>query len=94
MKPYAIVLALAALMTAPAAIAGERWVTLKVDGMDCAACPFIIKQSLSRVDGVIDVSVSYAKKDARVRFDDDKTGVAALTEATAGVGFPSRAVAE
>jgi mercuric ion binding protein len=34
--------------------------------------------------------VSYPEKTAVVTFDDARTTVAALTQATAGVGFPSR----
>ncbi len=42
---------------------------------------------------MLDVAVSYAEQTAVVRFDDSKTAVAALTRATAGVGFPSELLA-
>lgn len=70
------------------ALAEEQTVTLRVD-MWCASCPFIVKRSLEQVKGVIDVAVSYREQTAVVRFDEDKTTVAALTEATASIGFPS-----
>jgi mercuric ion binding protein len=38
------------------------------------------------------VAVSFKKKRATVTFDDNKTNVAALTAATANVGFPSRVI--
>ena len=38
------------------------------------------------------VAVSFKKKTAVVAFDDSKTNVAALTAATANVGFPSRVI--
>lgn len=85
--PVALVVAVVFIGTA--AIAAQRTVTLAVDGMTCASCPYIVKQSLSRVPGVERVEVSYAEKRAVVTFDDTKTDVAALTKATAGVGFPS-----
>tara|TARA_B100000614_G_scaffold116357_1_gene104461 strand:+ start:410 stop:670 length:261 start_codon:yes stop_codon:yes gene_type:complete len=80
---------LASILAGTAAVAAQRTVTLAVDGMTCASCPYIVKQSLSRVPGVERVEVSYADKRAVVTFDDSKTDVAALTKATASVGFPS-----
>lgn len=80
-----------AMVWAPAiAHAAERTVTLEVANMTCASCPYIVRQVLSRVPGVTAVEVSYASKQAVVTFDDEKADVAALTEATAGIGFPSK----
>ncbi|MCH7554579.1 MAG: cation transporter [Proteobacteria bacterium] len=72
----------------PPASAAEQTVTLSVD-MWCASCPYIIKQTLARVPGVLDVAVSFDDQVAIVQYDDDMTDVAALTQATADVGFPS-----
>jgi mercuric ion binding protein len=77
-------------MISAQALAGERAVRLAVDNMDCAACPLIVKQSLAKVPGVTKVEVSYARKTAPVTFDDAKATVAALIEATAKAGYPSR----
>ena len=77
------------LLAATSALAGERTVTLEVSGMTCASCPYIVKQTLAAVDGVADVEVSFAEKSAVVTYDDSKTEVAALTAATAGMGFPA-----
>ncbi len=74
------------------ALAAQRSVTLAVDGMTCASCPYILKQTLARVPGVSDVTVYFKKKKATVTFDDSKTNVAALTTATTNVGFPSRVI--
>jgi mercuric ion binding protein len=41
------------------------------------------------VDGVEEVTISYRKQIAVVRFDDARTAVPALTQATADMGFPS-----
>lgn len=76
------------LMDGPAA-AEERTVTLAVDGMWCASCSYIVKGTLAQVEGVREVDVSSREKTAVVTFDDETTTVAALTEATAGAGFPS-----
>ena len=80
-------LALGAL--ASPALAGETTVTLAVRNWYCAACPHVIKQSLAAVPGVINVTVSDKTKTASVTFDDTKTDVKSLTQATAGVGYPS-----
>ena len=94
MRPALLVAALAVLLSMGGALAAERSVTLKVDTMNCPACPYIIKQSLARIDGVIEVRVSFAEKKAQVTFDDGKTDVAALIAATTDVGFPSRVLTE
>ena len=70
------------------AFAEEQTVTLRV-AMWCASCPFIVQRSLERVPGVADVTVSYGDQTATVTFDDERTDVAALTAATAEVGFPA-----
>ncbi len=85
---FAAVLAAAAALST-AAMAAERTVTLGVKGMTCAACPFIVKKSLTRLDGVKKASVSLKKRTAVVTYDDAKVDVAALTAATADAGFPS-----
>ncbi|GAC1677773.1 MAG: mercury resistance system periplasmic binding protein MerP [Steroidobacteraceae bacterium] len=76
------------------AYAATRTTTLVVPGMTCVTCPITVKKVLSRVDGVSDVSVSFEKKQAVVTFDDSKTTVKALSQATADVGYPSKAIDE
>lgn len=77
------------LLAASSAFAGEQTVILEVSGMTCASCPYIVKQTLAAVDGVAAVEVSFADKSAIVTYDDSKTEVAAFTNATANMGFPS-----
>jgi periplasmic mercuric ion binding protein len=85
--PVTMTLALGAL--ALPALAGETTVTLAVRNWYCAACPHVIKQSLAAVPGVINVAVSDKTKTATVTFDDTKTDVKSLTEATTEAGYPS-----
>lgn len=80
----------AALLTSSATLSADRTVTLAVDRMTCASCPYIVKQALKRLSGVKQANVSFEDKRATVTFDDAVTSVAGLTEATADVGFPSR----
>jgi periplasmic mercuric ion binding protein len=71
------------------ALAGETTVRLAVRNWYCAACPHVIKQSLAAVPGVINVEVSDKTKTATVTFDDAKTNLKSLTQATIEAGYPS-----
>ncbi len=79
-----------ALLTAPFAIAKERSVTLNVSGMTCPSCPYMVKKSLAKVNGVINVKVSLEEGKAWVVFDDAQANTAQLTAATGDIGFPSK----
>jgi mercuric ion binding protein len=76
-------------MSAQAAYALERTVTLTVQNMLCEACPYMVKKSLQSVSGVSKVTVSFKDKTAVVVFDDSKANVKDLTNATSKAGFPS-----
>ena len=88
-KAFAAALFGISVLVSPAAYAGEKTVTLLVPGMDCAACPVIVKSSLEAVPGVVKVVVSLADKTAVVTFEDQKTMTSALMAATSHVGYPS-----
>ena len=77
------------LMATGISIAGEQTQSLAVEGMTCVSCPYIVREALKEVEGVTDVKVSLEDKLAVVTFDDTKTTVSELTEATSDVGFPS-----
>lgn len=90
MMPHRIGTALVTLaLVSGGAHAAERTVRLKVENMTCETCPIVVRQSLKAVPGVGDVTVSMAEKSAVVTFDDAKTTVAALVDATTNAGFPS-----
>lgn len=88
MKKLFAALALAAV--APPLWAATQTVTLSVPGMTCAACPITVKKALSKVEGVSQVDVTFAKREAVVAFDDAKANVQKLTQATEDAGYPSR----
>ena len=91
--PYKLVglaLGVALALVPPTASAAQHQVVLDIANMSCPACPYIVEQSLRKVNGVSDVEVSYEEKTARVVFDDAVTTPTALSEATAAVGFPSK----
>ena len=79
----------AALLAAGSASAAPRQVTLSVPTMDCDTCPVTIRVALLKVPGVSKAVVSYARRNAKVTFDDSKTNVATLTKATEAAGYPS-----
>ena len=83
----------AVVLSAGGAVAGEKTVTLSVPGMYCASCPYIVKQSLAKVDGVGQVSASFETKTATVTYDDQKTNLTALIAVTTQAGDPSREIA-
>lgn len=84
-----ILTALALSVAFSSAWAVNQTVTLSVPGMTCAACPITVKVALNKVDGVSQIDVSYPDREAVVTFDDTRTSVEALTEATTNAGYPS-----
>ncbi|MGH8251925.1 MAG: mercury resistance system periplasmic binding protein MerP [Steroidobacteraceae bacterium] len=82
---------LATVIAAPA-WAATQTVTLSVPGMTCVTCPITVKRALTKVDGVINTEVSLENREAIVNFDDTKTNVQVLTEATKNAGYPSTPV--
>ncbi len=91
LKPFFI--AALVMLSAPA-LAAQKQVTLKVQNMYCASCPYIVKQALSSLEGVEDVQVSFRQKTATVIYDDEKVSTAALTAATREYGYPSTIAAQ
>ena len=88
MKRLLALIALAVAFSSPL-WAATKTVTLSVPGMTCAACPITVKKALSRVEGVSKIEVRLEKKEAVVTFDDAKTKVEALLDATNNAGYPS-----
>lgn len=80
---------LALLLLAAPAFAAPRQVTLTVPTMDCDTCPITIRLALLKVPGVTRAVVSYARRTAKVSYDDARTSVAALKRATEEAGYPS-----
>lgn len=47
--------------------AAEQQIVMEIEGMTCPLCALAIKKSLSRIDGVSDITVSYKKRKARLK---------------------------
>ncbi|MGH8529510.1 MAG: cation transporter [Nevskiales bacterium] len=95
MKSAIHALLLMLVVLAPVRVfAADRWVRLSVPDMNCPACPVTVRKSLERVTGVEVQSVDLKSKTAVVLIRDDRVTDAALTQATAGGGYPSVVVPE
>jgi len=87
MKPFALVSLL--FLLSFSAFAKEQTVTLEVPTMNCVTCPITVKKALQKVEGVSKAEVTYETRLAVVTFDDEKTTVNTLTDATTNAGYPS-----
>ena len=76
-------------LSSVSAFAAPQTVTLTVPSMNCPACPFTVRKALQKVEGVSEAEVVFKDRLAIVTFDDEKTSVEALTEATTNAGYPS-----
>ena len=65
----------------------EREASLLIDGVTCAACVWLIERSIARLAGVSAVSLNYATRRARVRWDSRATTLSAILGAVAGLGY-------
>jgi len=71
----------------PAAVpAGARMISLKVSGMDCAACTGAIEKSVEKVPGVYSASVDFDSRRAAVATD-GKADPQAVLMAVAAAGY-------
>ncbi len=92
---FAFIIALSSLgLISPGTLQAkeQQSVTLQVENMTCAACPFTVKKALRQIDGVQQVSAKYegsGKGWVRVTFNSDKTNVDDLIKATTEAGYPS-----
>ena len=60
---------------------------IKIEGMSCAHCVASIKNAVSSLDGVSEVTVSLADKNAIVDFDEAKISLSQITDAIEEIGF-------
>ena len=74
-------------------IPAAQTVRLTVKGMYCASCPFIVRQAIARVPGVVKVNVNVVDKTATVNFDPKRTTVDQIAAASTGAGYPATPVA-
>jgi mercuric ion binding protein len=69
-------------------------VTIPVDGMACDSCSERIQKNLTRIDGVLDATVSFENKYAVIQYDARKLDPTLLASAISGLGFKTGAPVE
>jgi mercuric ion binding protein len=89
MKKLFATFSLVLLLVGSPVWAGTKTVTLSVPTMNCAACPITVRMALENVVGVQRVRATLKPPEAVVTFDDGKTSVEKLTDATKNAGYPS-----
>lgn len=82
-------LILAVIITLSTALvsAATKTVTIRIEGMHCQNCAASVEKKLKATEGVQAVRVSFEKKEAWVKFDDQRTSVAKLREVINSTGF-------
>lgn len=65
----------------------QREAALLIIGVTCAACVWLIEQRLTRLPGVIALSLNYTTRRARVRWDSRKTTLSAILRAVVELGY-------
>ncbi len=66
---------------------GRQEVRYRVDGVNCAACVWLIDRGLSAYGGIEDVSVDPVSREVLVRFDPERIRVSEILDATERYGF-------
>jgi len=61
-----------------------------VEGMTCTGCENHVKAEISKLPGIVEVSVSYEKGTAVVKFDDTKTSIEAIENAINSTGYKAK----
>ncbi len=65
----------------------EREISLILEGITCAACIWLNEQHLTRQPGVTAVSINYATRRARVRWDERQIKLSGILETVAAIGY-------
>lgn len=65
-------------------------VYLDVKGMHCPDCPKKVERSVSKLDGVTEVKVSYATENGSVTFDNHFTSIADIINRINKMGFQAK----
>ena len=69
------------------ASASSATVTIRVEGMHCGGCASSVEKKLKATKGVQEVRVSFEKKEAWVKYDDQKITLVQLREVINSTGF-------
>lgn len=65
----------------------SREAALLIEGINCAACVWLNERQISRLPGVLGVSINYTTHRARVRWDETRIQLSAILAAIAAIGY-------
>jgi len=65
----------------------EREASLMLEGITCAACIWLNEQHIGKLPGVTAVSINYASRRARVRWDESRVKLSEILLAVAAIGY-------
>jgi P-type Cu2+ transporter len=71
---------------------GTREVAVQLEGLHCAACVWLIENSLTRLGGALDISVNLVEGRAQIRFDPQQVLLSALLRGLQKLGYLPRPV--
>lgn len=63
---------------------------MRIDGMHCASCEFLVEKLARRIDGVISIASSYATSTARIIYDPQKIDGTRLPALLHGYGYSAQ----
>lgn len=89
MMKFSIALVALVIGSLSIASAEQQTVTLDIENMTCALCPFTVRAAINRIEGVALVEVDFSKKTAEVTFDDTITNTASVAKASTHAGYPA-----
>jgi P-type Cu2+ transporter len=69
---------------------GERELSLQIDGMHCAACAWLLDNSLRQLDGIRDIQVNASSARAEIRFDPTRVSLSRVLESIYVLGYDPR----
>ena len=88
-KKYLVILFIH-LTTVAGAFAAPSETTLKVEHMDCATCPVVVRAALYDLEGVDEVIVSMEEKTVDVKYDNKLVSEESLARTVTNAGFPAK----
>jgi Cd2+/Zn2+-exporting ATPase len=64
-----------------------RHSTLPIEGMDCSDCALVLEHGLSRLEGILNVSVSYADQQIQVEYDNQEISKRGIQQSVRRMGY-------
>ncbi|HEY1315008.1 MAG TPA: heavy metal translocating P-type ATPase [Steroidobacteraceae bacterium] len=69
---------------------GDRELSLQIDGMHCAACAWLLDNSLRQLEGIRDIQVNAGSARAEIRFDPTQVSLSRVLQSIYVLGYEPR----